>query len=145
MSPTGSQHAFWVDELAQQLISQLQGGAVVRIRNPLRLSKYSEPEPDLAIVRLPRQQYQNWHPHPEDVLLVIEVADASLAFDQQIKLPLYAEQGIPAVWIVNLPDRQVALHTAPEKGRYQFRQLVPFDAPIVHPELPIRFTISDWY
>ena len=124
-----------------QPIAQLQGKAVVRIQNPIQLGEYSEPEPDLAVVRLPRQQYRLRHPNTEDVLLLVEVADSSLEFDQQVKLPLYAEHGIPEVWIVNVAEQQVEIHTSPQEGKYQFRQLVTFEEALTHTDLGITIVL----
>ena len=68
---------------------------MVAVQSPLRLSEDSEPEPDLMVLKPPLERYQDRLPTPEDVLLLVAVADTSLEFDRAVKLPLYAEAGIP--------------------------------------------------
>jgi len=87
--------------------------AVVRVQNPIRLDEYSEPEPDVALLRLPPERYADAHPAPEDVLLVVEVADTSLGRDRSRKLPLYAGAGIAEVWIVNVDARGIEVYRKP--------------------------------
>ncbi len=77
--------------------------AIVRARNPIRLNGYSEPEPDVALVKPRNDFYSREHPGPGDVLLLIEVADTSVERDLEVKLPLYARVGIPEAWFVDLP------------------------------------------
>ncbi len=73
----------------------------------------SEPEPDIGIVRGPRRRFAQHHPGPEDMALVVEVADSSLQRDRTTKGRLYARAGIPVYWIVNIPDSQVEVYTGP--------------------------------
>jgi Uma2 family endonuclease len=73
----------------------------------------SEPEPDVAVVRGDTRQYLGRHPGPDDLALVVEVADTSLDIDRDTKGPLYARAGILTYWIVNLQDRQVEVYTDP--------------------------------
>jgi Uma2 family endonuclease len=103
MAPTGPEHADLVAYLGQCL--RTQSAFLVREEKPVTLPDHSEPEPDLALVK-PRR-YADSHPHPADVVLIIEVADTSLEKDQQVKLPLYARFGIPEVWIVDVRQRTV--------------------------------------
>lgn len=103
MAPAGPEHADLVAFLSQLLRTQTT--LAVRDEKPITLPEHSEPEPDLALVK-PRR-YGAAHPHPADVLLIVEVADSSLDKDKQIKLPLYARFGIPEVWIVDVPGRVV--------------------------------------
>lgn len=85
----------------------------VRVQGPVRLGIESEPEPDIAIIRLPPSGTSAQHPTPEDVLLLIEVADTSLEYDRRTKLPLYARHGIPEEWIVDLTSDVVSVHRDP--------------------------------
>ena len=73
----------------------------------------SEPEPDVAVIRGDLDEYEHSHPGPQDVALVVEVADASLDRDRSIKKQVYARAGIPVYWIVNLPERRIEVYTAP--------------------------------
>lgn len=118
MSPIGSRHAACVDRANERFILAMHGRAVVRVQSPIRLADGVEPEPDLALLR-PRQGYDEAHPGPGDVLLIVEVADTSLSFDRQRKLPLYARHGIPEVWIVALGEEAVEVYRKPGGDRYE--------------------------
>lgn len=84
----------------------------VRIEGPVTTGD-SEPEPDVAVVRGHRRDYAGRHPGPEDVGLLVEVAEASLERDRGWKKRLYAIVRIPVYWIVNLRERQVEVFTRP--------------------------------
>ena len=120
------------DALAQLLTSDWH----VRDQEPITLAT-SEPEPDLAIVRGSPRAYRDHHPAPADVAMVIEVADATLQRDRTTKLTLYAEARIPVYWIVNLPEHQIEVYSAPydseDQATYSQRQnYVPGDSiPVV--------------
>lgn len=73
----------------------------------------SEPEPDLSVIRGEPRDYLHHHPGPEDVPLVVEVADSSLPRDRGLKRQVYARAGVAAYWIVNLSDRRVEMYTEP--------------------------------
>ncbi|HKR00941.1 MAG TPA: Uma2 family endonuclease [Pyrinomonadaceae bacterium] len=85
----------------------------------MRLDDFSEPQPDLALLRWRDDFYRHAHPTPADVLLVIEVADSTVESDRSYKIPLYAKAGIPEVWLVNLPDESIELYAAPAGSSYQ--------------------------
>jgi len=106
----GDAHIACVDRLTQLMLGLVGSEAVVSIQNPIRLAD-SEPEPDLVLKR--RRQEFYGKPAPADILLVIEVADASLEDDREVKRPLYAENGIAEFWIVNLIDRCLEVHRQP--------------------------------
>lgn len=123
MSPVGSSHAACVEKIDELLKYLLRGKALVRSQNPITLSDLSEPEPDIAIVRKKDNYYADRHPIPEEVLLIIEVADSSLEKDRQAKLPLYAQAQIPQYWIVNLEKREIEAYDTPLNDQYRSRQL----------------------
>lgn len=102
-----------MDWLTEWFVVHFHGKAIVRIQNPVVLSEYSEPEPDVALVSLSETRYLEQHPGPDEVLLLIEVADTSLEKDRNVKVPLYACAGIPEVWLVNLIDKSIEQHTQP--------------------------------
>jgi len=118
MAPIGSR-AGCVTFLARWFITRLGERATVIIQSPVRLSDGSEPEPDLALLRPRPDDYREVHPVPGDVLMLIEVADTSLTYDCEIKLPLYAEAGIPEVWIVDLTSNQVLTYREPSPRGYR--------------------------
>src|SRR5664280_2182848 len=92
MSPIGWRHARCVNNLNALLVQALSGQAVISVQNPVILSARDEPQPDLAVLRLSANQHTG-NAVPADVILLIEVADSTLAYDQRIKLPLYARSG----------------------------------------------------
>jgi Uma2 family endonuclease len=115
----GDRHAHIVDLLTKMFIRNVSDNVLVRIQNPLRLSNFNEPEPDVVLADLTKFDGMR-HPRPAEVLLVIEVSDATLKYDREVKIPLYAEAEIPEVWIINLPKNIVEIHTKPSNGVYQF-------------------------
>ena len=112
-SPIGALHAAIVDLLARHFGRSAQASAFIRCQNPLRLDGLSEPEPDIAILKPRADFYTTGHPGPADVLLVIEVADSSLAYDLGVKVPLYARHGIPEVWVIDATTRQTRVFREP--------------------------------
>ena len=119
MSPIKPKHAGVVAFLLHHLSRQLSEAYIVNAQNPIALSDQSEPEPDVSILRYRADFYKRSHPQPEDIHLLIEVADTSLEKDQKVKLPLYAAAGIPEVWIVNLPEQQLEQYTEPAADGYR--------------------------
>lgn len=85
--------------------------AVIRGQDPITLPNQSEPEADVVIAKGRDEDYLAHHPYPEDILLVIEISDKTIDYDQTTKLSLYAEVGISHYWIVNLPARQLEHHS----------------------------------
>ena len=118
MSPIGSEHSGVVDQLAEILIEQLMRRAVVKVQGPLQLEDHSEPQPDLILLAPRRDFYKRSLPRPADVLLVIEVADSSLAYDRAVKMALYAGAGMPEAWIINLIDRWIEVYRDPSPAGY---------------------------
>lgn len=116
----GHEHA-WVVTAIEELNPKLRRlGCFARIQQPISLPPFDEPEPDVAIVRGKKEDYDH-HPTAPDVLCAIEVADASLRRDRTVKLRTYAEGGVRQYLIFNLPDRVVEVHTGPmpRSGRYR--------------------------
>lgn len=85
------------------------------------LGDLSAPQPDLALLRRREDFYEQAHPGPEDILVLVEVADSSLAYDRDRKLPLYARFAIPEVWLVDVPGKALIVHRDPENGAYRTR------------------------
>lgn len=118
MSPIKSRHAAVVSLLTELFFQHCSDRYAVRVQNPVRVSDYSEPEPDLALVQLRADHYAGSHPAPNEVFILVEVADTSLDKDRRVKLPLYAEAGIPEYWIVDLKADRLEVYTQPEEGSY---------------------------
>ncbi len=124
MTPIGNRHASCVKRLNHLLLRALGDKAVMSVQDPIALSDTSEPEPDLALLAPRDDFYADRHPNASDVLLLIEVADTSVDFDRNAKLPAYARAGIPEVWIVNLEGDQVEIYRNPAPDSYrESRQL----------------------
>lgn len=119
MSPIGKRHAACVGLLTRVLTLLLQHAALVWVQNPIRLDNYSEPQPDLVVLKFRPDFYRNSLPAPEDVLLVIEVSDTTLEYDRKVKVPLYARAGISETWLVNLPEERVEVYADPSDGAYR--------------------------
>ena len=119
MSHIGSPHAACVDALAQLLYELARRRYIVRVQNPVRLNDFSEPEPDISLLRWRDDFYRRAHPTPADVLLLVEVADLTVGTDRSVRLPLYAKAGVPEVWIVNPPGEAIEIYTGPEGGAYR--------------------------
>ncbi|TMI76710.1 MAG: Uma2 family endonuclease [Bacillati bacterium ANGP1] len=118
MTPIGPAHGSCVNRL-NMLFAPLAGRqATVSVQNPLVLGEHEEPQPDLTVLRYRADGYRERHPGASDVLLVIEVADASLESDRRTKIPLYARTGIPEAWLVNLPADTIESYREPGAEGY---------------------------
>lgn len=122
MTPIGPTHAGIVDDLTELLVTRLVGKAKIRVQNPIRLGLHDEPQPDLVVAQLRAGHYTDRHPEGREVLLVIEVADSSLRYDREAKLPLYAGAGIPESWLVDVAARTVTVYTEPTADGYSAAQ-----------------------
>ncbi len=139
MPPIGEPHADGTDRLDESFKEQLLRRARVRVQGPVRISDNSLLQPDIAVLRL-RDDYHRRAPAPEDALLLVEVADTSLEFDREVKLPRYAAAGIPEVWIVNLRSRQVEGYSDPVDGTYRSRRMVTAEGsigPLAFPDVAL--------
>ena len=119
MSPIGSRHAACVELLAEQVRDLVKGIFLVRTQNPIVLDDFSEPQPDVAVLKFRPDRYLNAHPRPSDILIVIEVAETTVHFDRHVKVPLYARAGIPEVVLFNLPEDRLECFLQPETGIYR--------------------------
>lgn len=119
MAPKGSRHSACVTRLTQLLVSRVEESFLVRVQEPLILSEMTEFEPDVATVRSRADFYSGAHPSAKDTLLVIEVAESSLTYDREIKLPLYARAGVPEAWLVDLKAQLVSVHSTPSAQGYE--------------------------
>jgi len=121
-SPKGSKYSAVLAKINKILSQQLKE-AILRIQDPIIANDFSEPEPDVAILKYRADFYENEHPHGRDVLLVIEVADTSYAYDRNIKLPIYAESGVPEYWLINLDKQEIYAFWQPMGNAYKFSEL----------------------
>jgi Uma2 family endonuclease len=141
MSPIGDRHADAVDWLARWSHQVIDSDAtLVRVQNPLAIpGSASAPQPDIAWVTLRR--YADRRPLPEEVSLLVEVADTSLEFDTTVKAGLYAAAGIADYWVVDLTSQAVIVLRDPRGGRYETRSTHRGDEavrPLARPEASLR-------
>jgi Uma2 family endonuclease len=119
MSPPGRRHVALVNNLNHLLDSRLAGRAIVSAQNPVALTEDTEPQPELAVLRRRAVPYKEREPYAEDVVLLIEVADASLRYDRSTKLGLYAAAGIPESWVADCATESVEAHREPGPDGYR--------------------------
>ncbi|MEB3150804.1 MAG: Uma2 family endonuclease [Sphaerospermopsis sp.] len=130
MSPELPQHYNTAKRSVSYLENILKGKADVRFNGPITLSN-SEPEPDIAIVKLPESKYDQHHPYADDIFWLIEVANTSLIKDLSIKRKIYAEAEIAEYWIINLQTQELIVFRQPEQNDYLFE--IKWEKPIINP------------
>lgn len=140
MPAVGSRHLSSVGRLNRLMVRALGDRAFVSVQGPIRLDRFSEPEPDVALLRPRADDYGGAIPEPEDTLLVIEVAASSLPIDRKVKLPLYAAAGIPEVWIVDLERNTVEVHRNPRASGYEIQTTITSGtlSPSAFPEVELE-------
>ncbi len=117
--PPSSFHAGIVKRLLNQLNKIVGSAAIISAQDPVVLSRYDVPEPDIAILKPRDDFYTSKHPAPDDVYLVVEVSNTSLCYDQSTKAALYAAAGIETYWIVDINAKVVNVHEDPVDERYE--------------------------
>lgn len=146
MSGRGPQeppHAATTSSVGNDFVVLFAGKAWVRQQLPVTISPNSEPEPDIAVVKLDSHRYRDRHPTPADVYLVIEVADSTLNADRTRKLKIYAQAQIPEYWIVDVNQRQLLVFRDPHRETYQVQQFLRETAaiaPLAFPEITIQLS-----
>lgn len=119
MAPIGSRHAGTVKKLICLFQSTIGDQAILSVQDPIRLGELSQPQPDIALLKPKADFYRDAHPQAGDVLLIVEVADASLDYDRSTKLALYARHAIPEVWLVDLTESRLERWRQPQAGQYR--------------------------
>lgn len=143
MAAIGSRHAACVNRVNRVLTQRVGDRAVVSVQNPIRLSQYSEPQPDIALLRPRADFYALAHPSPRDVLLIIEIADTSVGFDRDVKIPLYARAGSPEAWLVDLTGDGLTVYRQPASQGYGDVQPVQRGQPLVMTAFPDIALLAD--
>lgn len=136
MAAIGPRYAMCVNTLAALLITKLKKSVIVGIQSPIELSDSSEPEPDISIVKKRADRYADKHPTPDDIFLVIEVADSTVETDRRCKIPAYAHAGIPEVWLVDLNNDRIEIHTQPDQGFYREVRIVTREQRVASKSVP---------
>ncbi len=119
MTPIGIRHSSCVVRLIALLSNLIGQTALLNVQNPIRLNDFSEPQPDVSLLKRRDDFYSSNHPTPTDVLLIIEVSDNTIEYDRNIKIPLYAAVSIPEVWLVNLIKDILEVYREPQGGMYK--------------------------
>jgi Uma2 family endonuclease len=136
MSAKGTAHTSATRRTASVLRDLLGNQAAIYTQDPIALDDNSEPEPDIAVVRIDPFDYATHHPTPSEVYLIIEVADSSLTFDREIKAKIYARSGIADYWVLNVGDRQLHVFREPAVDGYQSEVILGETASISPIEFP---------
>jgi Uma2 family endonuclease len=118
MSPIGHRHITCVMKATRLFTKTFGDSVVASIQNPIQLNNYTEPEPDVVLLKPRADCYEAKKLAPEDVLLIVEIAETSLRFDRKVKLPRYAAAGIPEFWIENLEDNVLLVYRNPVGNAY---------------------------
>lgn len=121
--PEKPPHRLTLRLLQQALKPLVPAGWFLDTQAPITADN-SEPEPDIAVFRGSPVDYADRHPQPGDVALAVEVSSSSLVKDRKLKRAVYARNGIPAYWIVNLKDRCIEIHTGPVDDTYSRIEVV---------------------
>lgn len=122
MAAQGTAHSAAVTRIDRMLSRRLAGRALLRFQDPVQLSDFSEPEPDVAVVQLDPLDYEDHHPTPREIFWLIEVADSTLRRDRDLKVPVYGRSGIAEYWILDVQERCLYVFRQPEHGGYGMEQ-----------------------
>ena len=129
MVSKGKPHSVCSTRLFRELFKLLAERAILRGQEPIIIPEFSEPEPDFIIAQNQDDDYLDAHPSPTDILLLIEISDSSLKYDQEVKLLLYAEASISDYWIFNLVNNCLESYSEPYQdlqGKFGYRRKVIF-------------------
>ncbi|MGB3509943.1 MAG: Uma2 family endonuclease [Microcoleaceae cyanobacterium] len=144
MSPIGIHHSACVKRLNELFILRLAKTVTVGIQAPVRLNDNSEPEPDISLLQRKQDFYESQHPQPENVFLLIEVSDTTVKYDQEVKIPLYAENNIVEVWLVNLSQKCLEVYRQPTGNGYENVQTFQRGEIVAIQALPnVTFTVDE--
>lgn len=138
-------HAYAIQLALRWLASFLEAGRI-RVQLPMEASgedrEHSVPEPDLAVIAGQETDYQHRHPRGDELLLAVEVADSSAAFDLSRKAELYANSGVPEYWVLDLPRRQMVVHSQPQGSQYRRIQMYAEDDAVTFPALSKKIRVT---
>lgn len=144
MAAKGTAHGAGVKRTEKLLENRLGNRVLVRLQDPVRLNNYSEPEPDIAVVIPDPLYYEDHHPTPSEIYLIIEVADTTLRTDLGIKATIYAESGIADYWVLDVNNRQLHVFREPSQDGYQSIAVLGDDASISPLQFPdISFLVRE--
>lgn len=140
MAPIGPFHGGAVKRLNRLFAKAAKDRFLVAVQDPVHLNDRSEPQPDVMLLKPKADDYGTRHPRPEDVFLLIEVADSTLQFDRDEKVAAYGAGGITEVWLVNLPEQKLEVYREPHFTGYASKTILsPGDTarPAAFPDVAI--------
>ena len=124
MPPMGPRHIGGVARYARIFILRAGNRFTVLTQSTVRLNEHLALEPDVVLLRFREDDYSLAHAVPADMLLVVEVADSSLAYDREVKAPIYGRAGVPETWVLNLPEDCIERFTAPGPQGYARHEIL---------------------
>jgi Uma2 family endonuclease len=144
MSPVKSKHGAYVSRIIRLMYKYIADDlATFRSENPIQLSNYSQPQPDVIIAKYAENDYENTHPTIEDIYFLIEVSDSTLKYDQTQKAKLYAKHKIPVYWIVNLVKNQLEIYENPIDEKYSTKTILKQGDKVVIPHFDVEIEVSE--
>jgi Uma2 family endonuclease len=141
MVPQEPPHASTTSSFGNDFVVLFASRAWVRQQLPITIAPNSEPEPNIAVVRIDPNRYRNHHPIPEDVYLLIEVSDSTLNYDRDRKAKVYAKANISEYWVIDVNQRQLLVFREPQGDTYQVEQVLGMDdaiAPFMFPDVVVE-------
>ena len=143
MSPIGFRHASTVARLDDVFADSLGKQALRWIQNPIALDNQSEPQPDVVLLHPRSDYYATGHPKPDEIYLLIEVAESSINYDRSVKIPLYASAGIREVWLIDLNENCLEVYRNPLRDRFSLVQILQPNLTISSLAFPeINFSVA---
>ena len=144
MSPMGYHHAGRLNRLNELFFLRLAQTVTIGIQVPVRLNNTSEPQPDVSLLQRRPDFYETQQPQPENVFLLIEVSDTTIKYDREVKVPLYAENNIVEVWLVNLNEECLEVYRQPTANGYEIVQTFQRGENVTIKALPnVTFTVDE--
>jgi Uma2 family endonuclease len=141
MAAKDHKHAIATKRANRIFSSKLGDSVIVSVQDPILLNDFSEPEPDIALIKPPDERYIRNHPKPEDILLLMEIGDSSLAYDRDVKCPLFARNRIIQFCLLNLQARELEDYRDPSAGGYRDKKTYTEDQSfnlVAFPKLSIK-------
>lgn len=135
MIAKGTAHSSAVGRIDNLLQNRLAQQAWIRKEDPIQLDDFSEPEPDIAVVRLDPLDYADHHPTPAEIYLIIEVSDTTFKYDRETKAKAYAKSGIADYWVLDVNERKLHVFREPTQDGYQNEVIFSEESSV----LPLQF------
>jgi Uma2 family endonuclease len=144
MAAIGKRHAARVDRLANFFYEQVRRRAIIRVQNPICLDHKSEPQPDIALVQRRADFYEESLPNSQHIFLLVEVADSTVDYDRDVKVPNYARSGIQEVWLWDLEVNCLEVYRLPTANGYSSMQKIAggeIVSPLAFPDLQVSIDL----